>query len=104
MVIRKEGMSFFGVPVGLLTSHSFSPTGQVQEEQRKGLLQRPADLALFIYLILAGFFTLFRGLVSLANLLLSCLQSPCPGFPSHICLPSAKGSLPSHLILRDVLH
>ncbi|ELK19218.1 transmembrane 6 superfamily member 2 [Pteropus alecto] len=37
----------------------------VQEEQRKGLLQRPADLALVIYLILAGFFTLFRGLVVL---------------------------------------
>ncbi|XP_062968937.1 transmembrane 6 superfamily member 2 [Cynocephalus volans] len=37
----------------------------VQEEQKKGLLQRPADLALIIYLILAGFFTLFRGLVVL---------------------------------------
>lgn len=37
----------------------------VQEEQRKGLLQRPADLALVIYFILAGFFTLFRGLVVL---------------------------------------
>ncbi|XP_065391391.1 transmembrane 6 superfamily member 2 isoform X6 [Macaca fascicularis] len=37
----------------------------VQEEQRKGLLQRPADLALVTYLILAGFFTLFRGLVVL---------------------------------------
>ncbi|XP_036884805.1 transmembrane 6 superfamily member 2 isoform X2 [Sturnira hondurensis] len=37
----------------------------VQEEQRKGLLQRPTDLALIIYLILAGFFTLFRGLVVL---------------------------------------
>ncbi|XP_036097294.1 transmembrane 6 superfamily member 2 [Molossus molossus] len=40
-------------------------TNVVQEEQRKGLLKRPADLALFIYLILAGFFTLFRGLVVL---------------------------------------
>nr|XP_020139431.1 transmembrane 6 superfamily member 2 [Microcebus murinus] len=37
----------------------------VQQEQRKGLLQRPADLALVAYLILAGFFTLFRGLVVL---------------------------------------
>ncbi|OBS58357.1 hypothetical protein A6R68_10486 [Neotoma lepida] len=37
----------------------------VQEEQRKGLLQRPADLTLVIYLILAAFFTLFRGLVVL---------------------------------------
>ncbi|XP_053441768.1 transmembrane 6 superfamily member 2 isoform X2 [Nycticebus coucang] len=37
----------------------------VQEEQRKGLLKRPVDLALIIYLILAGFFTLFRGLVVL---------------------------------------
>ncbi|CAK6445281.1 unnamed protein product [Pipistrellus nathusii] len=42
----------------------YTPT-TVQEEQRKGLLQRPADLALVIYLILAGFFTLFRGLVVL---------------------------------------
>ncbi|XP_036306223.1 transmembrane 6 superfamily member 2 [Pipistrellus kuhlii] len=41
------------------------PPTTVQEEQRKGLLQRPADLALVIYLILAGFFTLFRGLVVL---------------------------------------
>lgn len=37
----------------------------VQAEQRKGLLQRPLDLALIIYLTLAGFFTLFRGLVVL---------------------------------------
>lgn len=37
----------------------------VQDEQRKGLLQRPADLGLVIYLILAAFFTLFRGLVVL---------------------------------------
>ncbi|XP_006886024.1 PREDICTED: transmembrane 6 superfamily member 2 [Elephantulus edwardii] len=37
----------------------------VQEEHRKSLLQRPVDLALVIYLILAGFFTLFRGLVVL---------------------------------------
>ncbi|XP_012584600.1 PREDICTED: transmembrane 6 superfamily member 2 [Condylura cristata] len=34
-------------------------------EQKKGLLQRPLDLALIIYLTLAGFFTLFRGLVVL---------------------------------------
>nr|XP_044987906.1 transmembrane 6 superfamily member 2 isoform X2 [Jaculus jaculus] len=40
-------------------------TSMVQEEQRKSLLQRPADLALIIYLILAAFFTLFRGLVVL---------------------------------------
>ncbi|XP_014442795.1 transmembrane 6 superfamily member 2 [Tupaia chinensis] len=37
----------------------------VEEEQRKGLLKRPADLLLVIYLILAGLFTLFRGLVVL---------------------------------------
>ncbi|XP_036065412.1 hyaluronan and proteoglycan link protein 4 isoform X1 [Onychomys torridus] len=37
----------------------------VQEEQNKGLLQRPADLILVVYLILAAFFTLFRGLVVL---------------------------------------
>lgn len=39
--------------------------GQVEEDQRKGLLWRPVDLALIIYLIFAAFFTLFRGLVSL---------------------------------------
>lgn len=39
--------------------------GQVEEDQRKGLLRRPVDLALIIYLIFAAFFTLFRGLVSL---------------------------------------
>ncbi|XP_012509452.1 PREDICTED: transmembrane 6 superfamily member 2 isoform X2 [Propithecus coquereli] len=43
---------------------SCTPT-MVQQEQRKGLLQRPVDLALVTYLILAGFFTLFRGLVVL---------------------------------------
>ncbi|XP_037673948.1 transmembrane 6 superfamily member 2 isoform X2 [Choloepus didactylus] len=41
------------------------PPAMVQEEHKKGLLQRPADLALVLYLILAGFFTLFRGLVVL---------------------------------------
>lgn len=104
LVIRKEGMSLYGVPVGLLTSHSLSLMGQVQEEQRKGLLQRPADLALIIYLILAGFFTLFRGLVSLASLCLSCLQPPSLAFPSHICLLSTKGSLLSPLIIREILN
>ncbi|XP_005682141.2 PREDICTED: transmembrane 6 superfamily member 2 isoform X1 [Capra hircus] len=37
----------------------------VEEDQRKGLLRRPVDLALIIYLIFAAFFTLFRGLVVL---------------------------------------
>ncbi|XP_058148709.1 transmembrane 6 superfamily member 2 [Dasypus novemcinctus] len=37
----------------------------VREEQRKGLLRRPADLALLAYLALAALFTLFRGLVVL---------------------------------------
>ncbi|XP_032775194.1 transmembrane 6 superfamily member 2 [Rattus rattus] len=37
----------------------------VQEEQKKSLLQRPADLTLIVYLILAAFFTVFRGLVVL---------------------------------------
>ncbi|XP_029773375.1 transmembrane 6 superfamily member 2 [Suricata suricatta] len=41
------------------------PPHVVQEEQRKGLLRRPVDLAFVIYLTLAGFFTLFRGLVVL---------------------------------------
>ncbi|XP_008822704.1 transmembrane 6 superfamily member 2 isoform X2 [Nannospalax galili] len=43
---------------------SYTPN-MVQEEQRKGLLKRPADLALIVYFILAAFFTLFRGLVVL---------------------------------------
>ncbi|KAL6038407.1 hypothetical protein STEG23_013301 [Scotinomys teguina] len=50
-------------------SQSCAPTSctpdMVQEEQKKGLLQRPADLTLVMYLILAAFFTLFRGLVVL---------------------------------------
>uniref|UniRef100_A0ABI8AT93 EXPERA domain-containing protein n=1 Tax=Felis catus TaxID=9685 RepID=A0ABI8AT93_FELCA len=50
-------------------SQSRAPTSciphMVQEEQRKGLLRRPVDLVLVIYLTLAGFFTLFRGLVVL---------------------------------------
>ncbi|XP_069864653.1 transmembrane 6 superfamily member 2 [Dipodomys merriami] len=37
----------------------------VQEWQAKRLLQRPADLALVLYLVLAAVFTLFRGLVAL---------------------------------------
>ncbi|EPY79920.1 transmembrane 6 superfamily member 2 [Camelus ferus] len=40
-------------------------SNMVQEEQRKGLLQRPVDLGLIIYLVFAAFFTLFRGLVVL---------------------------------------
>ena len=77
--------------------------GQVQEDQRKGLLQRPADLALIIYLILAGFFTLFRGLVSLASLPLSCLQpSSQPSLPKYVPLLCTKGPLLSCLIIRDV--
>ncbi|XP_004646930.1 transmembrane 6 superfamily member 2 [Octodon degus] len=46
-------------------ARSYSPSNVVQEEQRKGILQRPLDLALLLYLILAAFFTLFRGLVVL---------------------------------------
>ncbi|XP_072457211.1 transmembrane 6 superfamily member 2 [Notamacropus eugenii] len=37
----------------------------IAEEHKKGLLQRPWDLVLFIYLLLAGLFTIFRGLVVL---------------------------------------
>ncbi|XP_017497756.3 transmembrane 6 superfamily member 2 isoform X2 [Manis javanica] len=44
---------------------TFCPPHVVQEEQRKGLLRRPVDLALITYLIFAGLFTLFRGLVVL---------------------------------------
>lgn len=43
---------------------SYTP-GMVQEEQKKSLLQRPADLTLTVYLILAALFTVFRGLVVL---------------------------------------
>ncbi|XP_049983726.1 transmembrane 6 superfamily member 2 isoform X2 [Alexandromys fortis] len=50
-------------------SQSRAPTSytlnMVQEEQKKGLLQRPADLVMVTYLVLAAFFTLFRGLVVL---------------------------------------
>ncbi|XP_038595793.1 transmembrane 6 superfamily member 2 isoform X2 [Tachyglossus aculeatus] len=38
---------------------------RVVEEQKKGLHQRPLDLALVLYLLLAMAFTLFRGLVAL---------------------------------------
>lgn len=43
---------------------SYTPD-MVQEEQKKSLFQRPADLALIVYLIFAALFTVFRGLVSL---------------------------------------
>ncbi|XP_004873487.1 transmembrane 6 superfamily member 2 isoform X2 [Heterocephalus glaber] len=55
------GMRVFSQP----RAPSYCPPNLVQEEQRKGLLQRPADLGLLVYLILAAFFTLFRGLVVL---------------------------------------
>ncbi|XP_063084120.1 transmembrane 6 superfamily member 2 isoform X2 [Cavia porcellus] len=55
------GLRIFSQP----RAPSYSPANLVQEEQRKGLLQRPADLALVVYLILAVSFTLFRGLVVL---------------------------------------
>ncbi|XP_019354526.2 transmembrane 6 superfamily member 2 [Alligator mississippiensis] len=38
---------------------------KVAEEQRKGLHQRPLDLGLILLLLMAGAFTLFRGLVVL---------------------------------------
>lgn len=74
--------------------------GQVQEEQRKGILRRPVDLALVIYLILAGFFTLFRGLVSLqwpayfssASSPLFCPHQPC----SFNQCKKATACLPDH--------
>ncbi|XP_033615598.1 transmembrane 6 superfamily member 2 isoform X2 [Fukomys damarensis] len=55
------GLKVFSQP----RAPSYCPPNVVQEEQRKGLLQRPADLALVTYLALAAFFTLFRGLVVL---------------------------------------
>ncbi|XP_074060300.1 transmembrane 6 superfamily member 2 [Macrotis lagotis] len=56
--------------VGLhLFSQDKGPTGytakMIAEEHKKGLLQRPWDIALLIYLFLAGLFTIFRGLVVL---------------------------------------
>lgn len=66
---------------------SGSPGEQVQEEQRKGLLQRPADLALVVYLILAVSFTLFRGLVSLLRSLPAC---PFGIEKDHRPVPSSK--------------
>ncbi|XP_013210405.1 transmembrane 6 superfamily member 2 isoform X3 [Microtus ochrogaster] len=48
-------------------SQSHAPTSytpnMVQEEQKKGILQRPADLVIVMCLVLAAFFTLFRGLM-----------------------------------------
>lgn len=55
--------------------------GQVQEEQRKGLLRRPVDLALITYLIFAGLFTLFRGLVSLHWPCATTASLPAPDLP-----------------------
>nr|XP_020039307.1 transmembrane 6 superfamily member 2 [Castor canadensis] len=55
------GMRIFNQP---REQTRFMPN-MVQEQQGKSLLRRPADLALVIYLILAAFFTLFRGLVVL---------------------------------------
>ncbi|XP_068943008.1 transmembrane 6 superfamily member 2 [Petaurus breviceps papuanus] len=40
-------------------------TNMIADEHKKGLLQRPWDLALIVYLLLAGLFTIFRGLVVL---------------------------------------
>ncbi|XP_027706619.1 transmembrane 6 superfamily member 2 isoform X2 [Vombatus ursinus] len=52
-----------------LFSQDRGPAGytanMIAEEHKKGLLQRPWDLALFIFLLLAGLFTIFRGLVVL---------------------------------------
>ncbi|XP_036596939.1 transmembrane 6 superfamily member 2 [Trichosurus vulpecula] len=52
-----------------LFSQARGPAGytasMIAEEHKKGLLQRPWDLALIIYLLLAGLFTIFRGLVVL---------------------------------------
>lgn len=51
--------------------------GQVEEDQRKGLLRRPMTWPSSSTLIFAAFFTLFRGLVSLHwPGLLACSPSP----------------------------
>lgn len=81
--------------------------GQVQEEQKKGLLQRPADLVMVTYLVLAAFFTLFRGLVSLPWLppsSTSRLPSQ-PSSPKFISLFIAKRTDTFfYLILKKVPH
>lgn len=81
--------------------------GQVQEEQKKGLLQRPADLMFIVYLVLAAFFTLFRGLVSLPWLPLSFTSRlpSQPSSPKFISLFIAKGTDTFfYLILKKVPH
>lgn len=79
--------------------------GQVQEEQSKGILRRPVDLALVIYLTLAGFFTLFRGLVSLQwSAYFSSAPAPFPVPINHLPLTKAKRPLLACLIIREVLH
>ncbi|XP_069073482.1 transmembrane 6 superfamily member 2 isoform X2 [Pleurodeles waltl] len=55
------GMRIFREP---RTTVYISPE-KALEEQRCGLLQRPLDLALMLYLVIAVGFTLFRGLVVL---------------------------------------
>lgn len=47
----------------LAAAPTATPLNQVAEEQRKGLHQRPLDLGLILLLLMAGAFTLFRGLV-----------------------------------------
>ncbi|XP_073659241.1 transmembrane 6 superfamily member 2 isoform X2 [Tursiops truncatus] len=67
----------------------------VEEEQRKGLLRRPVDLALIIYLIFAAFFTLFRGLCKKAT----ALPSDHPGkfIESDLSVPS-QSPIPCSLL------
>ncbi|XP_034514015.1 transmembrane 6 superfamily member 2 isoform X4 [Ailuropoda melanoleuca] len=75
----------------------------VQEEQRKGILRRPVDLALVMYLILAGFFTLFRGLV-----VLDCPTDACfvyiyqyePYLRDPVAYPKVQDSEVKDLLLR----
>lgn len=102
VAIRKEGMSLYQVCWIPDFSHCLSPVGQVQEEHRKGLLRRPVDLALVIYLTLAAFFTLFRGLVSLQWPAFLLPPAPYPVPSQTVFLyPVQKGQLLSRLITRE---
>uniref|UniRef100_A0A5F8GID7 Transmembrane 6 superfamily member 2 n=1 Tax=Monodelphis domestica TaxID=13616 RepID=A0A5F8GID7_MONDO len=80
-------------------------TKMIAEEHKKGLLQRPWDLALFIYLLLAGLFTIFRGLVSLLSGCPSGLQLPKdPSSPVVLCLqPGLATTIPVKALLWPML-
>ncbi|XP_049983728.1 transmembrane 6 superfamily member 2 isoform X4 [Alexandromys fortis] len=70
-------------------SQSRAPTSytlnMVQEEQKKGLLQRPADLVMVTYLVLAAFFTLFRGLTPASSIFTNMSHTCGTLWPTQSC-------------------